>query len=124
MRRLDVVLISAWLILGPALLVLAHLRGEPLLNYGPLDWRSIAIYGVASPLVGILFWRRHPRARFAIYIFLTMELVRSIVRGGAVGVAVAVAVVLYMQTPPMRRLYPRIDPRAVMARLRARRRRP
>jgi hypothetical protein len=102
-----------------SLIVAAYFVFRPveLLLWTETTARTIVIYGVFAPAVGVLLSMRHPRARFAAYIFLTMELVRAIAGESLVRAAVAVGVLLLLQLPRMRALWPRIDARRVAARL-------
>jgi hypothetical protein len=64
--------------------------------------------------------RRHERARFSVYVFLSCEILRAIrVRSGLLGLLSAVAI-LYLQLPEARRFHPAVDPSRVLARLRFR----
>ena len=66
------------------------------------------ISGVVAPLVAVLLWIRHPRARFAAYIFFTVMAVRGLVRGAWLVVLFALAAVILMQTPAACREWPRL----------------
>ena len=95
----------------------ASLSGLRLLNFAPdRPWNYLA-YGLAAPYIAILLWRRHPRARFAAYVFLTHEAVRGLHfhRGGAV--LVALAWIALLQLPAARRYAPSLRPAEVHARL-------
>ncbi|MFQ5873031.1 MAG: hypothetical protein ACE5JL_04430, partial [Dehalococcoidia bacterium] len=78
----------------------------PLLNYGPPLWSSFLAYAVGAPYVGYLLWRRNPRARLAVYVFLTFDILRSVRLAHWLPIAIDLAIILYLQTPAMRRLYP------------------
>ncbi len=104
--RPDVALIIGYLAIGLPLQVWAMIeRPFPGLNYGH-GWVSIVAYGIASPGAAYLLSRRRPRARSAAYILLTFDIVRSLRLGHDLPLAVDFAILLYMQTAPMRRLYP------------------
>jgi len=78
LRRARVVTsLALWLLAAPALQALA-LAGLPVLNFSPGHVWNYLAYGLAAPWVGILLWRRHPRARFAAYVFLTLETGRGV----------------------------------------------
>ena len=71
-RPAVVVAIVLALALAPVLQA-ASLAGLRLLNFAPdRPWNYVA-YGLAAPYVAVLLWRRHARARFAAYVFLTHE---------------------------------------------------
>lgn len=109
-RRLDVALIAATLMARPLLLGWAVAGGAA------LGWRPLLIEGVAAPLVGLLFWIGHRRARFAIYIFLTMDLLRAAAGQSWALLVLDAAILIYLQTASMRRCYPRIDAAAIRRR--------
>jgi hypothetical protein len=85
--------------------------------YGP---RTIIIYAIIAPLVGLLLLIRHRRARFAAYVFLSMDIIRSALTGAWPFLALDLAILLFLQIPAMRRAYPRIDAAQVRARWRRR----
>jgi hypothetical protein len=108
-----------------AVLTIASMAlGHPFLNYQPPYWRAVLIYGCAAPYLGYLCWRQVPRARFAVYVFLSVDLVRSM-RGGHWGsLLLTLALLIAMQLPGWRAAYPPIHPRDVGRRLRRLARRP
>lgn len=69
-------------------------------------WLTLAAYLVGAPLVGYFFLRGSRRARFAAYVFLALDVLRSARLMAWLPVALDVAIILYLQTPAMRRLYP------------------
>ena len=89
-----------------------------LLGMAPVGVRLVVIYGIAAPFVGILLARRHPRARFATYVFLTMDVIRCVRTASWPFLAADVALLALLQTPLLRRVFPRIDPARVAARWR------
>ncbi len=94
------------------------LAGVRALNFAPdRPWNWVA-YGLAAPWVAGLLWRRHPRARFAAYVFLTHETVRGLHFGHRDAVAAAVVGVLLLQLPAARAWAPSVRPAEVLARLR------
>lgn len=110
--RPDVGLIVLYLALALPLELWAALeRPLPWLNYG-YGWASGVAYGIGAPVAAYLLWRRSGRARLAAYVFFTFDAVRSIRLGHPLPLALDVATVLYLQTPPMRRLYPSMARRA------------
>lgn len=91
---------------APALEVWAVVAGPlPGLNYGHGS-AGVLAYCVAAPWAAYALSRRSPRARMAGYVFTTFDAVRSIHLGHPLPLAVDVAIVLYLQTPAMRALYP------------------
>ena len=104
--RADVALIVGYLAIGLPLQVWTMLEGPfPRLNYGH-GWVSIIAYGLASPGAAYLLSRRRPRARSAVYILLTFDIVRSVRLGHWLPLVVDLAILLYLQTAAMRSLYP------------------
>ncbi len=96
----------------------ASLAGLRVLNFAPnRPWNFVA-YGVAAPYVAILLWRRHPRARFAAYIFLSHETVRGLHFRHWDAVALALVWIAVLQLPAARRYAPSLDPAVIRARLR------
>ncbi len=103
------------LILAPAFQA-ASLFGIRALNFAPdRPWNYVA-YGLAAPYVGFLLWRRHPRARFAAYVFLTHEAFRGLHFRQWDAVGVAVAWILLLQLPAARRYAPSLRPSEIRAR--------
>lgn len=116
-RPLVVTALAAWLGLFPALQA-ASLAGLRFLNFAPdRPWNWLA-YGLAAPYVAALLWRRHPRARFATYVFLSHETVRGAHFHHPAAVGVAVAGVILLQLPSARRWAPSLRPAEIGARLR------
>ena len=76
------------------------------------------VYGLAAPYVALLLWRRHPRARFAAYVFLSHETVRAAHFRHGDAVAVALLGVVLLQLPSARRWAPSLRPAEIRARLR------
>jgi hypothetical protein len=75
-----------------------------------LAWRHSWISAAAGALIAVLLWRRHPRARFAAYIFFSAMAVRGALTGSWPALAFAIAAVLVMQTPPALAAWPRLRP--------------
>ena len=97
---------------APVLEVWAVVTGSlPGLNYGNGSTGLLA-YCVAAPWAAYALSRRLPRARMAAYVFATFDAVRSIQLGHPLPLAVDIAIVLYLQTPAMRALYPSMWSRA------------
>jgi len=94
------------LLVAPLLEVWAAVTAPvPELNYGDGPTSALA-YCVAAPWAAYALSRRSPGARMAGYVFATFDAVRSIHLGHPLPLAVDVAIVLYLQTPAMRALYP------------------
>jgi hypothetical protein len=109
------VLLTSPAIHGSALLF--HTRW---LNFGSHHPWDAFVYFVVAPVVGGLMLRRHERARFSVYVFLSCEILRAIrIHSWLLGLLAAAAIV-YLQLPAARRFHPSVDPRKVMARLRLR----
>ena len=112
-----IVALVAWLALAPVLQALS-LTGLRVASFAPeRPWNYVA-YGVLAPYVAWLVWRRHPRARFAAYMFLTHETVRGVHFRRWDGVAVAILWVLALQLPAARRWLPSLRPAELRARWR------
>src|SRR5262245_7996937 len=105
-RRPGIVLaLTAWLALAPAL-QLASLAGLRLGSFAPDRAWSYVTYGLAAPYIAWLVWRRHPRARFAAYVFFTHEAMRGLHLRRWDAVALAAIWVLLLQLPAARRWLP------------------
>ena len=64
--------------------------------------------GAVAPFIAALLWWRHPRARFAAYIFFTMLAARGLIRDAWPLSVFALAAVVLMQTSAARREWPRV----------------
>ena len=107
-------LVAFYLLLHPIFEALAVWSGQRMLNLQADQRRGWIIYGLAAPFVGWLVWRCHPRARFALYIFMTLEAWRAFDQSPwtlarPLALAIAIAIVLIFQAPAMRRAYPSIE---------------
>ena len=111
-------LLTIVLLASPVFHLLALLSGTRWLNFGSrLPWDAFVYFAIA-PVVGVLMLRRHERARFSVYVFLSCEILRAIrIHSGLLGLLSAVSI-LYLQLPAPRRFHPSVDPRKVMARMR------
>jgi len=117
-------LLTVVLLTSPAFHLLALLSGTRWLNFGSHQPWDAFVYFVIAPMVGALMLRRHERARFSVYVFLSCEILRAIrIHSGLLGL-LAVVSILYLQLPAARRFHPSVDPRKVMSRLRFRTPRP
>lgn len=111
-------LLTLALLASPALHLLALLFKAQWLNFGSHRPWDAFVYFVIAPVVGTLMLRRHERARFSAYVFLSCEILRAIrIHSGLLGL-LAAGSILYLQLPAARRFHPSVDPRKVMARLR------
>ena len=116
-RPVVVRLLVAWLVLAPVLQSLS-LAGLRVANFAPdRPWNYVA-YGLAAPYVAWLVWRRQPRGRFAVYVFLTHEAVRGIHFHRPDAVAIAALWVLLLQLPAARRFLPSLRSAEMRARWR------
>ena len=77
-------------------------------------------YLLFAPMSAVLLLRRHSRARSSLYIFTTFEIARSLRSDHVALAALAVALLIYVQLPSVRAVYPKIDARMVRARIRGR----
>jgi len=75
-----------------------------------LGQRGAWLSAAAATLTAWFLWRRHRRARFAAYVFLSAVAVRSAVAARWPALAFAVAAVLVMQAPPAQAAWPRLRP--------------
>jgi hypothetical protein len=111
-------LLTVALLASPLIHLVALFFDARWLNFGSrLPWDGF-VYFVIAPVVGALMLRRHERARFSVYVFLSCEILRAIrIHSWPLGLLAASAI-LYLQLPAPRRFHPSVDPRKVMARLR------
>jgi hypothetical protein len=111
-------LLTVVLLASPVIHLLALFFDTRWLNFGShLPWDAF-VYFVIAPVVGALMLRRHERARFSVYVFLSCEILRAIrIHSWLLGLLSAISI-LYLQLPAARRFHPSVDPRKVMARLR------
>ena len=111
-------LLTVVLLASPLIHLLALFFHTRWLNFGSrLPWDAF-VYFVIAPVVGALMLRRHERARFSVYVFLSCEILRAIrIHSWLLGLLSAISI-LYLQLPAARRFHPSVDPRKVMARLR------
>ena len=115
-------LLTAVLLASPAFHFLALFFQAHWLNFGSHHPWDAFVYFIIAPVVGALMLRRHERARFSVYVFLSCEILRAIrIHSWLLGL-LASGSILYLQLPAARRFHPAVDPRKVMARLRLRRR--
>ena len=111
-------LLTVVLLASPVIHLLALFFDRRWLNFGSHQPWDAFVYFVIAPVVGALMLRRHERARFSAYVFLSCEILRaSRIHSWTLGL-LSVAAILYLQLPAARRFHPMVDPRKVMARLR------
>ena len=111
-------LLTVVLLTSPAFHLLALLFDTRWLNFGSRQPWDAFVYFAIAPVVGALMLRRHERARFSVYVFLSCEILRAIrIHSWPLGLLSAISI-LYLQLPAARRFHPAVDPRKVMARLR------
>jgi hypothetical protein len=111
-------LLTIVLLTSPAFHALALFFHTHWLNFGSHHAWDGFVYFVIAPVVGGLMLRRHERARFSAYVFLSCEILRAIrIHSGLLGL-LAAGSILYLQLPAVRRFHPAVDPGKVMARLR------
>jgi hypothetical protein len=111
-------LLTIVLLASPAIHLAALLLDAHWLNFGSHRVWDGFVYFIIAPIVGTLMLRRHERARFSVYVFLSCEILRADrIHSWPLGL-LAVASILYLQLPSPRRFHPMVDPRKVMARLR------
>ena len=67
-------------------------------------WLSAAV----APVVAWLLWRRHARARFTAYVFLSVLTARGALIASWLLVVFALAVIGALQLPAARRVWPRL----------------
>ena len=110
-------LLTGVLLASPVFHLLALWSDTRWLNFGSHQvWDAFVYLGIA-PVVGALMLRRHERARFSVYVFLSCEILRAIrIHSWPLGF-LAAASILYLQLPAARRFHPSVDPHKVMARL-------
>lgn len=116
-KRPDVALVVLYLAAALPLQLWAYLVSPlPGMNYGSALWPNLLAYAVVAPYVAYLLWRESPRARFAAYTFLTFDVLRSARLAHWLPLVLDVVIILYLQTPTMRRRYPSMWSRWNLAR--------
>jgi hypothetical protein len=117
-RTVGLWLLTVVLLTSPVFHALALFYNQRWLNFGSHHPWDAFVYFIIAPVVGTLMLRRHERARFSVYVFLSCEILRAIrIHSWLLGLLAAVSI-LYLQFPAARRFHPSVDPRKVMARLR------
>jgi hypothetical protein len=120
-RPFGLWILTLGLLASPTIHAGALLLRARWLNFGsPRLWDAF-VYFLIAPIVGVLMLRRHERARFSVYVFLSCEILRAVrIDSLALGL-IAVGFLAYLQMPAARRFHPSVDPRRVLARLRLKR---
>ena len=115
-------LLTIVLLVSPIVHLMALGLDRQWLNFGShRPWDGF-VYLLIAPIVGTLMLRRHERARFSVYVFLSCEILRAErIRSLPLGL-IALGSILYLQLPAARRFHPSVDPRRVLERIRLRRR--
>ena len=118
-RPVGLWVLTVALLASPAVHAFALFLSAHWLNFGSHHpWDSF-VYFIIAPVVGWLMLRRHERARFSVYVFLSCEILRAIrIHSWLLGFLAAGAI-LYLQLPATRRFHPSVDPRKVMSRFRS-----
>jgi hypothetical protein len=120
-RPFGLWILTLVLLCSPVIHAVALLLRTRWLNYGSLRLWDGLVYFLIAPFVGVLMLRRHERARFSVYVFLSCEVLRAFrIHSPMLGL-LAVGFLLYLQQPAARRFHPSVDPRKVLARLGMRR---
>ncbi len=120
-RPFGLWILTLALLASPAIHAAALLLHTRWLNYGSLRLWDGLVYFLIAPIVGTLMLKRHERARFSVYVFLSCEILRAVrIHSPALGL-LAVAFLVMLQLPASRRFHPSVDPQKVLARLRMRR---
>jgi len=120
-RPLGLWILTIALLASPMIHAGALLLRTRWLNFGSVRLWDAFVYFLIAPIVGVLMLRRHERARFSVYVFLSCEILRAVrIHSLALGL-IAVVFLVYLQMPAARRYHPSVDPRRVLARLRLKR---
>jgi len=117
-RPVGLWVLTVALLASPVFHAVALFLNTHWLNFGSHHpWDSF-VYFIIAPVVGWLMLRRHERARFSVYVFLSCEILRAFrIHSWLLGLLAACSI-LYLQLPAARRFHPSVDPRKVMARIR------
>ena len=120
-RPFGLSILTVALLASPMIHAGALLSRTRWLNFGSLRLWDAFVYFLIAPIVGVLMLRRHERARFSVYVFLSCEILRAVrIHSLTLGL-IALGFLVYLQLPASRRYHPPIDPRRVLARLRLKR---
>ena len=114
-------LLTIGLLVSPIVHLMALWLDRQWLNFGSHRAWDAFVYLLIAPIVGTLMLRRHERARFSVYVFLSCEILRAVrIQSLPLGL-LALASILYLQLPAARRFHPSVDPQRVLERIRLRR---
>ena len=117
-RPFGLWILTLALLASPLLHAAALLLHARWLNFGSTRLWDGLVYFLIAPIVGMLMLRRHERARFSVYVFLSCEILRAVrIHSPALGLLSA-GFIAYLQLPAARAFHPSVDPRKVAARLR------
>jgi len=117
-RPFGLWILTIGLLGSPVIHACALLLHTRWLNFGSVKLWDGLVYFLIAPIVGTLMLKRHERARFSAYVFLSCEVLRAArIHSLALGL-IAVGFLVYLQLPASRRFHPSVDPRKVLARLR------
>src|SRR4051794_25772362 len=94
------------LLASPVIHASALLLRTRWLNYGSLRLWDGLVYFLIAPFVGVLMLRRHERARFSVYVFLSCEILRAFRIDSPMLGLLAVGFLVYLQLPSSRRFHP------------------
>ena len=120
-RPFGLWILTLSLLASPLIHVGALMLRARWLNFGSVRLWDGFVYFLIAPIVGVLMLRRHERARFSAYVFLSCEVLRALrIHSPTLGL-LAVGFLVNLQLPASRRFHPSVDPQRVLARLRLRR---
>src|SRR4029078_9984118 len=77
-RPFGLWLLTIGLLASPLIHLAALLLGRHWLNFGSQRAWDGFVYFLIAPIVGALMLRRHERARFSVYVFLSCEMLRAL----------------------------------------------
>ena len=119
-RPIGLWFLTIALLASPLVHLVALWLDRQWLNFGSRRAWDGFVYLLIAPLVGTLMLRRHERARFSVYVFLSCEILRAVrIQSLPLGL-LALASILYLQLPAARRYHPSVDPKRVLERIRGR----
>ncbi|MEO8505468.1 MAG: hypothetical protein ABI609_16345, partial [Acidobacteriota bacterium] len=77
-RPFGLWVLTLGLLASPLIHLAALELGQHWLNFGSQRLWDAFVYFLIAPIVGTLMLRRHERARFSVYVFLSCEILRAI----------------------------------------------
>lgn len=107
---IAVYVLTAFFGLQVVLAASSFISGRAFFTYQPPYWRTLLMYGGGGAYVAYLCWRRSPRARFAAYIFLTVDVIRAVRGHHWWTLIIDLALIAIMQMRAFRQVYPSIRP--------------